>query len=354
VVYDPTVQRWFVAQVFGGSGDVAGRLHVAVSETADPTGAWHGVSLPENPGNSSYLFTTMIGLDAQGVYLSAEVWPTNSSANVPAGTALWSLPKAGLLAIPPVITNRTYFGLLNQTNYGYALVPAICFDGSAGGDVLATGTTGVDPITGNQAFSNNTLVASAIVNAGGPGPGTIGSPRSLLVPPYTEPVNGSLQPDGSADLTDGDATISANVYRVGDVLFAAHGFQDGPRVAVQWYRISAIDHTLLETGTITDPSLDFYFPSIAGNTNGTVVLAFNGSGLDQFISCYALVGQTVGGVTTFGSLALPATKTWIQTAITGGAYSAQPAWTRRTRTSSGPSMHTPPAPRPGPRKSPNS
>jgi hypothetical protein len=301
VAYDPSVQRWFVAQVFGGSDPVTFRFHLAVSATADPTGVWHGVSFPENPGSTSSLTFVSIGLDAQGVYLSSAIWPTNASANVPTGTALWSLPKADLLAIPPVITNRTWFGQLYATNYGYSLEPAICVDGSAGGDVLATGSTGVDPITGNP-VTNSTLVASAIQNAGGPGPATLGGPQSLLVAPYTEPINNALQPDGSTDLADWDATFSANVYRVGDVLFATDALQDGPRVAVRWYRISAINHTLLETGTITDPSLDFYFPSIAANTNGTVVLAFNGSGSNAFVSCYAMVGQTVNGVTTFGNL----------------------------------------------------
>jgi len=303
VVYDPAVQRWFAAQVAGGSDPTTLRVRLAVSATADPIGAWNGVSLPENPGSTSRFAAMMLGLDAQGVYLSSAVWSTNANANVPTGTALWSLPKTDLLAIPPVITNRAWFGVVSPTNRGYDLEPAICFDGSAGGDVLATGSTGVDPITGNP-VTNNTLVACAIHNAGGPGPATLGGPQSLLVPPYTEPINYALQPDGSTNLVDWDASFSANVYRVGDVLFAAHALQDGARIAVRWYRLSAINHTLLESGTITDPSLDFYFPSIAANTNGTVVLAFNGSGSNAFVSCYAMVGQTVDGVTTFGNLLL--------------------------------------------------
>ncbi|HXP60503.1 MAG TPA: hypothetical protein VN829_08435 [Dongiaceae bacterium] len=304
LVYDPTVQRWFAAESLAGSSDpTAGRVRVAVSATSDPTGVWNGVTFPENPGNTSRFLTVIVGLDAQGIYLSSVVSPTNSSANGPPGTALWSLPKTDLLAIPPIITNRTWFGFLDPTNHGYALEPAICFDGSAGGDMLATGSNGVDPITGNP-VTNNTLVASAIQNAGGPGPATLSGPQSLLVPPYTEPINFVLQPDGSANLEDWDATFSANVYRVGDVLFATDALQDGPRVAVRWYRISAINHTLLESGTITDPSLDFYFPSIAANTDGTVVPAFNGSGSNAFVSCYAMVGQTVNGVTTFGNLLL--------------------------------------------------
>ena len=304
LVYDPTVQRWFAAESLWRNADrTTARLYLAVSATADPTGPWNGVSFPESPGANNGFNVTYLGLDAQGVYVSAAVWPTNYvTAVVPVGTALWSLPKADLLAIPPVITNRTSFGQLHPTSQGYDLVPAICLDGQAGGDVLATGSTGVDPMTGNPE-TNNTLVASAILNGGGPGVATLGATQIVIVPPYTEPINYALQPDGSTDLVDWDASFTASVYRVGDVLFAAHALQYGPRVAVRWYRISAANHTVLESGTITDPSLDFYFPSIAANTNGTVVLAFNGSGSNSnaFVNCYAMVGQTVNGFTTFGT-----------------------------------------------------
>jgi hypothetical protein len=299
VVFDPTVQRWFAAAI------VPPNLRVAVSETADPTGTWHGVTLPDRPGSTDvYHFNTVfLGLDAQGVYLSSLIWPVNGDGYVPSGTALWSLPRADLLSIPPIVRNRTWFGQLFATNYGYSLVPAIAFDGSTGGNMLATASAGVDPIM-NGPETNNMLVALAIQNAAGPGLATLSATQTVLVPPYTEPGWPLQPPDGAADLTDGDAELTAQVYRVGDVLFAAHATQFGPRVAVRWYRLSAINNALLESGTITDPGLDFYFPSIAANTNGTVVLAFNGSGSDTPVGCYAMVGQTVNGVTTFGNLLL--------------------------------------------------
>ena len=236
--------------------------------------------------------------------LGASIFPRWScrggTAYVPTGTALWSLPKADLLSVPLIITNRTWFGQLFATNYGYSLVPAIALDGGTGGDVLATAGTGVDPTTGNPETNNN-LVALAILNAGGPGAAMLGPTQTVVAPPYTEPISNALQPDGSSNLADWDAEMTAQVYRVGNVLFGAQAIQFGPRAAVRWYRLSAINHALLESGTITDPNLDFYYPSIAANTNGTVVLAFNGSGSNAFVSCYAAVGQTLNGVTTFGS-----------------------------------------------------
>jgi hypothetical protein len=300
VIYDPTVKRWFVQAGVAQSSNLNDHwFQIAMSETADPAGAWHGVSISNEPGGTNYSSGVTFGLDGQGVYASAMAWsPTNSNTSI--GSTLLSLPKADLLLIPPVITNRTWFAFLDGANHGYSLQPAVCLDGSASGQVLATGGTGVDP-SGNNA-TNDTLVAFAVLDPGSPR-ATLGGSQVLTVPAYTEP-NNALQPDGSTDLVDWDASFTSHARCVGGVLYATHTIQLGARAAIRWYRVSAANHALLESGTITDPSLDLYYPSIAANTNGTVVLAFNGSGSNTFVSCFAVVGQTSNGVTTFGNLLL--------------------------------------------------
>jgi len=304
VVYDPAAQRWFVQEGVNTNtaiGAAGSTFYVAVSETADPTGAWNAFAIPNSPGDPNRAAPmSSFGLDAQGVYACNWVKPPTPSYE-PIGSGLLSLPKADLLLIPPVTTNRTWFSYLDGTNRGYTLQPVICLDGSASGAVLATGGTGADAATGNP-VTNDTLVAFAVLNSGGPGPATLGPSQVITVPPYTSPTN-ALQPDGTSNLSTGDATFTAHVQCVGGVLFAAQALQYGPHTAIRWHRVSAAGHMLLEAGTISDPSLDLYWPSIAANTNGTVVLAFNGSGsnTNTFVSCYAMVGQTVNGVTTFGN-----------------------------------------------------
>src|SRR5262249_39648059 len=81
-----------------------------------------------------------------------------------------------------------------------------------------------------------------------------------------------------------------------------HSTEVNNRAALRWYRIDATNHTLLESGTITDPTLDLFYGSIAANTNGTVMIACNGSSASSFISIYAVAGLTVNGVTSFGEL----------------------------------------------------
>src|SRR5439155_13743405 len=95
--------------------------------------------------------------------------------------------------------------------------------------------------------------------------------------------------------------FSAKVYCVGGVLYAVHNTYLNGRIAIRWYRIRAADNVLLESGTIADTNLDLFFPSIAANAYGVVVIAFNGCSINTFISCYAMAGQTINGVTAFGN-----------------------------------------------------
>jgi hypothetical protein len=108
------------------------------------------------------------------------------------------------------------------------------------------------------------------------------------------------QPDGSSNLDDGDARFSAKVYEIGGVLFAVHNTQFGNLAAVRWYRISASSQTVLESGTISDPVMDVFYPSIAANAAGTVVIAYNASSSNTFVSSFAVVGSILNGITTFG------------------------------------------------------
>jgi hypothetical protein len=298
IIYDPTVQRWFVAEAAGDNNSSPTNYHflLAVSATADPTGTWNGLYVSAGTAVTNRAAFLNMGLDTQGLYISQVVTPV--SGGPPIGCTLFSLRKADLLLIPPVITNSTFFGVLPVSSYGYNIKPAVCFDGGAGGDVLATAGRGI------PGDSNSALFAFAVHNAGGPGPATLTSPHSITVPTYlTLPIN-ALQPDGSDNLADGNAAFTSSVQAVGGVLFGTSSVQVGARAGVRWYRVNATNYTLLESGTISHASRDLYYPSIVANTNGTVGIACNGSGTNTFVSCFAAVGQTVNGVTTFGDLLL--------------------------------------------------
>ncbi len=303
VIFDPASQRWFATQVdFDAAASdptsEANNFLLAVSLTASPTGPWKGFKFQADPDNGFFADFPTLGLDTNGVYISGDFY---STGEVPEGAGLVSIPKADLTGATPTIANMDWFGVMDYAERGDVLQPATCLDGSTGGNILAMGNVGdtSDP------YSN--VVWFAVQNAGGASPSLTAS-TFLNVLPYVVPDNAdlgvpqftALQPDGTTTLQANDARLSAKVYAVGGVLYAVNNTELNGRLAIRWYRVHASDHTLLEQGTIADPNLDLYFPSIAANQYGVVVIGCNGSGAATFISSYAYVGEIKNGQTTFG------------------------------------------------------
>jgi hypothetical protein len=141
----------------------------------------------------------------------------------------------------------------------------------------------------------------SIQNASSEGGASLGAPTTISIPNYSIPIN-PLQLGGiTNNINDGDSRISATVYRVGNVLYATHGTQMNDKAAIQWFKIDSTTFNVLDTGILTHPSLDLFYPSIAANGNGTVVLAFNGSSVSNSVSSYAILAEPVNGTLSFGN-----------------------------------------------------
>jgi hypothetical protein len=304
VIYDPVSQRWFASMVDFDANATDPTLEsndflLAVSLTSDPTGAWKGFLFQADRDTGHFADFPTLGVDATGVYLSGDFY---SGQNNPLGAGLFSFPKADLVAANPVITNATWFGVMNYAQRGDVLQPATCFDGSSTGKILSASDIGSD----SNPHSN--VVCFAVQNAGSTG-ATLTASTFIPTLPWVVPDNVDLlapqfaaaQPDGTQNLIADDARLLAKVYAVGGVLFAVQTTDFNNHLAIRWYRVRAADSTLLESGTISNPNLDLFYPSIAANSYGVVVIAYNSSGSNAMVSCNAMAGQTIGGVTTFGS-----------------------------------------------------
>lgn len=297
VIYDPNSQRWFASQIdFDPSGAInTNRFLLGISATSDPTGSWKAVAVVPNPGGNNFADFPTLGLDAQGVYLSGDMFDPNS---IPLSSTLISLPKAALLNTTPSSSGLTRFSNLSYGTRGEVLQPVTCFDGSGQGNILSTGGVGID-VNGDP-ITNGALVTFQVLNPAGPGQATLSAATRLSVTPFSAPPD-PVQPDGSANLDDGDARFSARVYEVKGVVYGVHAVQSGDRAAIRWYRIDATNKKMIESGTISDPSKDLFYPSIAVNDRDTVVIAYNGSSIGTFVSSFAVVGTISNGITTFGA-----------------------------------------------------
>jgi hypothetical protein len=304
IIYDPASQRWFASEVDvdANANDPtleANNFLLAVSADSDPGGAWQGFLFRADPKTGNFADFPTLGVDANGVYISGDMF---HGSNSPVGPSLVSIPKADLLAASPTIAHRTMFGVMDYGVRGQVLQPVTCSDGSSSGNILAVGDIGMD----SNPHSN--LVSFAVLNATGTN-ATLTAPVSIAVNPYVVPDDPDLgfpmftpmQPDGTTMLDGNDARFSAKVYAVAGIIYAVHNTEINNRIAIRWYRIDAANRTLIESGDIINADLDLFFPSIAVNPNGTIVIACNGSSIDTPVSCYAIVGQTLNGVTTFAS-----------------------------------------------------
>jgi hypothetical protein len=298
MLFDSDSQRWFASMVdfiVNRPGQRSNRFLLAVSDSTDPTGTWHGFAFGSDTNNMNFGDFPTLGVDPNGLYLSGDMFDRLGN---PLGPTLVFLPKADLLANPPSIDRRKSFGLLSYSSRGNILQPAVTTGLPTTPEVLlAVGDLGLDY------EPHNTLVLSTISVDAATNAVLSSPPLVLNVPSYTVPIN-PTQPDGSDNLDNGDARLGASVRRVGDVLYATHAVEVDNRAAVRWYRINAADGSLVESGTITDPVLDLFYPSIAANEAGTVVIGCNGSSATNFVSSYAVAGQITNGRLSFGQITL--------------------------------------------------
>jgi hypothetical protein len=320
-IFDFYSQRWFTAMVsftINSPRQRSNRFLLAISETADPTGKWNGFSIPSDPNALNFADFPTLGVDATAVYLSGDMF---DRSGIPVGASVVVVSKTELLSTSPTVSARTYLGPFPYSARGNILQPAVTTGTATTPEtLLAVSDLGLDfqPLT--------TLVLSSVLNpTNNP---TLSSPPVVLdVPSYSVPIN-PPQPDGTDSLDDGDARIGAAVRRVGNTLYTTHAVQVDNRAAVRWYRIDAVKLTLIEAGTISDPSLDLYYPSIAANEAGTVVIGCNGSSTETYVSSYAVVGEITNDKLVFGELTLlkAGTASYQNTDSTGtsrwGDYSA--------------------------------
>lgn len=291
VIYDPQSQRWFASQVdfnatVSDPTTWANNFLIAVSDTADPTRGWHGKSFVADPDTGFFADFPTLGVDANALYISGDMFANGSTA---VGPSLWSIPKADLLlnTTPAVITNATWYGVMAYPDHGQVLQPVTCVDGSSSGDILAAA----------DLFTGDTLILSKVLNANTTN-ASLADSKKVAIDAYTVPID-PTQPDGTKTLSDNDARLSARVYTVGGIMFATQSIEVNNRAAIRWYRISTTNQTLLESGTLTDPDLDLFYPSIAANVGGVIVIGCNGSSIHRPVSSFAYTGLTVNGVTTF-------------------------------------------------------
>ncbi len=288
IIFDPTTNRWFATSLDAANNPsgIPNNVLVAVSETDDPTGNWSAFRFRGDFESQTFNDFVTLGIDDQAIYLATTNFTiTNANFEVSA----YSIPKSDLLAANPSITNLNRMEDNFIFQYGGVLQPAIDFNSPdnhvpvlAANDNFGTSLTRSDIFT----FGNNSI---------------LGNPTTINVPVYFAP-NSARQP-GAPDVENDASRFSGSVVQVNGSLWAVHAVRgSNNNSAIRWYEIDESTNAVIQTGLIEDANRDFYYPSVAVNDAGVVVIGYSGSGPTQFISSMASFGLTdTNGNTTFNA-----------------------------------------------------
>ncbi len=287
IIYDAGSGRWIATELTvdnTGNQILAGR-----SDTSDPGGTWKAVSFVGSSTNFSDFDT--LGVDSTGVYVSVDDFDVFNNLT---GVSMFSIPKSDLIADPPTLSRMTKFENLDVQVYGFSL----------------QGVSNPDPGPGHGviiAVDNATLkyVDRTTINGSGEASATL-SARVRIHCTYDSYPNPAHQP-GGATIDPGDDRFSAAVKQVGGYIFMANSVLQNNRDAVHWMVLNETNSTLIGEGLISDTTYDYFYPSIAANHNGRILLTFNRSGATSpagDVSIYGVVGTLASGKVAMGPVFL--------------------------------------------------
>ncbi|NEP31748.1 hypothetical protein [Moorena sp. SIO3B2] len=286
VLYDPFSERWFATSVDNAQN--ANNILFAVSESSNPIDGWTGFSIDSDSTDQRWADFPTLGFDKNGVYISTTLFDIPDSGDddgVRSLAAVVALPKNDLLADTPRINdekptfeNRSDIGFNNQpvVNLDNTDIPAILLSNISDNQFRRSN------ITGN--INSPTLIPSGTVDV-----------MRFSSPPSAE------QPGPKQNIDTGNNRFSSNLVLINGSIWGVQSVENFGRSALRWFEIDEATNQLLQEGLIASPELSFYYGSIAVNEYNDVVIGFSGSGSgeEQFVSSYAVAGQTVGGITTF-------------------------------------------------------
>jgi len=298
VLYDPAAGRWYACSISDPTGT---RVLFAVSQSSDPTTGWAGFAIGlSSPDVSNGEGPLHLGSNRDGVFLRAARYLSKSPYSYTGHTVI-VLPKADLLAPTASVARSTLLDVVGFDQIG--TWPGCVVDMDNGGmpGILLTANGGLNAYPFGVYKRTDILgpVTSPTLDFGTGYPDKFYFGASYrIAPPAPQPDANFLPLGGAFPIHQSPIWMKG-----GEIWSVLNAVDDGSgRGTIHWLRMSAATNTIIEEGFIGHPQLTYFYPSIALNGKGDVVIGFNGSGPNpgQYASCYAIVGKTRGGGTLFG------------------------------------------------------
>ncbi len=264
ILYDQYEDRWVIM-----STDFSNQIFIAVSETNNPNGNWFKFNYFTNTGSDANCWPDYpaLGLDQDGYYISSNMFGNSGGF---CGPTLAVIEKAPLL---PAGSQAVGAITLFQSLGGFSLQPVHTHGNSNSGREFIINETNSSTLTILRV--NDPVTSPSVSTVANHSVSSVSSPAD-------SPALGA-----STNLDSGDRRLSQSVYRDGS-LWVAQGASISGRAGIRWYEIAVGISSAVtqQAGTINDPSLHFYYPSISVNANGDAVVGFTGSNASTSPGCY--------------------------------------------------------------------
>ncbi len=270
-LYDPWTDRfWVMACEWAAGGSF---FTFAVSDDADPNGAWHKYRIHMTPANAD-VDSPNFAVDGEALYLAADFIVSGNTHRV------LMLPKAPLLAGQPAPAGTTLITGLHGSGMARAHGEPAPAQYLVQAHLLA---------------SNATVTLHALRDP-------LGTPTRVA---FTLPVASYQWPESPPQLGSSvtmwvtQPRFWSCVYRSGSV-WATHHVRtpsSGGRTIVRWYEFatngwpaSGLDPAVKQWGEVDPgPGLHAYFASIGADAQGNAALTFARSGVSEFIGMWRAV-----------------------------------------------------------------
>jgi autotransporter-associated beta strand protein len=289
ILYDPANQRWIAAEITTNS-NTNNTIRIARSDTADPSGTWKAVEFNANVGGGSTRFADYptLGMTATNVAVAS-----NNFAGGAGTVSLYTIPKADLYAATPSTANLTAFDRSHNAA-GEVLQPTVNYGASR--------VAGQMPVMAPSQTSFSNYVRTTASGVGGAGATYSTTATNVPVTTYASAPR-AAQPGSTNTLDTLDDRFYTNVIHQYDptsgrsLLYMANVIAAGGRDGIRFTVVNEVTNTVVFQTTFSEAGADYFFPAVAVNDRGDVVIGMNltrtaSVNPNQFVSVAAMVGTT--------------------------------------------------------------
>ena len=293
VLFDTQSGRWVVVtleQTDKALGDPAdtSRILVAASDDADPNGTWFMTSINGATmidGTNHWADYPGFGVDEEAIYITTNMFQFFSNAGNFGGVRLWIIPKGELYAGQAVNVRRVdpYAG----GGFSLTTQPAQFYGDSGGLGGILVGYSGLND--GTDVFVQIMRVNNPLGAIGIDGPDFVNLGPLDQVP---TPIPGATQ-QGSSELIVTNNRRALNATWINGRLYTAFTIRASGQATAHWVEMVAgasgtptLDRQASIPGEELGAGTHTYYPAVAANARGDVVVGYSASSPSSFAGSY--------------------------------------------------------------------